>query len=188
MDARRVGAEVRYSKRTWNTRTSGAAIVCVVGLLALASCYQNSPAAPDAPAPTSSTTSTTTTTTTVVGPTTTTTTSGLVDYATQVHPIWGSEGCTASGCHSGGPSPNLSGTPVDSCNGLATQDAVNANLVITGGGAAGAEIITKPQPSGLSHFGGGFACFSGAGSACYDVVVLCLQQGANGPGGSTCGA
>jgi len=193
MDARQVGTNMRYSKRTWNAGTWGVAAVCIVGILALAACYQNSPTAPEGPAPTSSTTTTTTTTTTsstLPGATTTTTTSttsGLVDYANQVHPIWASEGCSASGCHSGGPAPNLGGTPVDSCNGLATQDAVNANLVITGGGETGAEIITKPQPGTVSHVGGDFPCFGGAGSACYDVVLLWLQQGANGPGGSTCG-
>jgi hypothetical protein len=69
---------------------------------------------------------------------------------------------------------------------LATRDAANPNLIITGGGAAGSEVLTKPQPAGISHVGGGFACFAGTGSACWDTILLWLQQGANGPSG-TCG-
>jgi hypothetical protein len=60
-------------------------------------------------------------------------------------------------------------------------------VIITGGGAAGSLILAKPNPGGVSHVGGGFPCFAGAGSNCYDVVLRWLQQGANGPGGSTCG-
>jgi hypothetical protein len=117
--------------------------------------------------------------------TTTSTTSGFVDYASQVHPIWDDQGCTASGCHSGGPPPDLGGGPDDSCSGLRDADGNNDDVVITGGGAAGSLILEKPNPSGVSHVGGGFPCFDGG--ACYDIVLLWLQQGANGPGGSTCG-
>lgn len=174
--------KMRRDRRGRGKGTLAVLLLSGLGLVALASCYQSSPMAPDQPPPRPTTTSTTTT---MVGPTTTT--SGLVDYASQVHPIWNDQGCTASGCHSGGPSPNLGGSPADSCNGLATQDGANPNLIITGGSAASSEILAKPNPGGISHVGGGFPCFAGAGSACYDVVLRWLQQGANGPGGSTCG-
>jgi len=207
MRSQTVGIMARRVTRTKSGRTVIASVVCFVAVLTLASCYQNSPSAPALPGSTTTTTGAATTTTTAAatttttgpgtttttGPgtttttTTTTTTSGLVSYATQVHPIWGAQGCSAGGCHSTpGPAPTLSGTPTESCNSLATRDAVNANLIIAGGGAAGSHILTKPQPSGISHVGGSFGCFGGTGSACYDTVLLWLQQGANGPAG-TCG-
>jgi hypothetical protein len=126
-----------------------------------------------------------------VGPTTSTTststTGGQINYANQVHPIWSAQGCTAGGCHSGGPPPNLSGSAGDSCTSISNRDASNSSLIITGGGASGSQIITKPQPSGIGHAGGGFACFNPGGN-CYNTVLAWLQQGANGPGpGGTCG-
>jgi len=182
------------SRRAQGLRAVLFALAAVVGATVLGSCYQNSPTAPELPParPTTTTTTTsTTTTTTLPGATTTTTTTsttgGMVNYASQVHPIWGDQGCEASGCHTtGAVPPDLSGGPDDSCSGLADRDASNDNLIITGGGAAGSEIIEKPNPGGLSHFGGGFSCFDGSGAACWDTVFAWLEQGANGPSG-TCG-
>lgn len=83
--------------------------------------------------------------------------------------------------------PNFSGSATDTCNSIAAQDATNPDLVITGGGAAGSELLAKPDPGGISHAGGSFTCFGGAGADCYDTVVMWLMQGANGPGGN-CGS
>ena len=194
MRARAGGANVGRSRRGGSLRNACFALVVVLGLGVLGSCYQNSPTAPELPPPrptTTTTTSTTTTSTTTPGATTTTTTtsttSGSVNYASQVHPIWANEGCSASGCHAAGAvPPALSGGPDDSCAGLAARDGSNGNLIITGGSAANSEILQKPNPGGVSHFGGGFSCFGGSGAQCYDVVLAWLQQGANGPSG-TCG-
>lgn len=181
-------------RRANEFRRLGVALTVVVGALILGSCYQSSPTAPELPPPrptTTTTTTSTTTTTTMPGATTTTTTTsttgGFVDYASQVHPIWGDEGCSSAGCHAAGAvPPNLSGGPDDSCSGLADRDGDNDNLIITGGGAAGSEILEKPNPGGISHFGGGVSCFDGPGAACWDTVFAWLEQGANGPAG-TCG-
>jgi hypothetical protein len=81
----------------------------------------------------------------------------------------------------------LGGSAADSCNSLSSTDASIGNLIITGGGASGSLIITKPQPTGVSHVGGSFSCFNPGGS-CYNTVLAWLQQGAAGPGpGGTCG-
>ncbi len=193
MRTRAVGADRR---RVHGLTTVFFTLAAAVGAVALGSCYQNSPTAPELPPerPTTTTTTTTTsttTTTTLPGATTTTTTTsttgGLVNYASQVHPIWGDEGCSGSGCHTtGAVPPDLSGGPDDSCSGLATRDASNDDLIIIGGGAAGSDILEKPNPGGISHFGGGFSCFDGSGAACWDTVFAWLEQGANGPSGA-CG-
>ena len=69
---------------------------------------------------------------------------------------------------------------------MAAGGLVNDDLIITGGSAEDSELLQKPNPGGISHFGGNFSCFDGPGAACYDVVLAWLQQGANGPS-TTCG-
>lgn len=134
---------------------------------------------------TTTTTTTTSTTTTTTGgtsttSTTTTTTLGLVSYANEVHPIWDKEGCT--NCHDSSGNPlDLTGSPDESCAKIAARDSSNQNLIVlTPGAEATSALIEKPQGK-VSHAGGSYSCFGGAGDSCYDTVLLWLQQGANGP-------
>lgn len=136
---------------------------------------------------TGATTTTTGATTTTTGATTTTTTTtsttaAAIDYASQIHPQWVSQGCTD--CHVGGNPLDLSGTPAETCQSIADRDGVNMDLVITGGGAANSLLIRKPSAQ-VAHVGGLLACFA-QGASCYNVTLDWLQNGAPGPGGVTC--
>ncbi len=140
-------------------------------------------------APPTTTTTTTSTTTTTAGPgpttttTTTTTTAGAVDYATQIHPIWTSEGCTD--CHTGGNPLDLTGSPTTTCGSINARDGSNQNLIILGDQRATSQIIEKLNGK-VSHVGGTFSCWD-SDKPCYLTILTWLGQGAKGPGGASCG-
>lgn len=192
------GPNRNYPFHSGSSRAVG--IVATLAALAFAGSCSNYPTGPSSPVGTTAGSTTTTTvastttttagstTTTVVGATTTTTTSttttlAAVDYATQVHPLWGS--CT--GCHdSGHPTLSLAGSPTQTCDAIAARDGSNGDLVVTGSGADRSTLIRKPALL-TSHAGGQIGCFS-EGSACWNTTLAWLTSGAPGPGGGTCGS
>jgi len=154
-------------------------------LLALLACSGDD--GPTTPAPTPPPTA---------SPPTTTTTppSSTVNYAQDIHPIWESSGCNNGACHNGAARPTLTGTASQSCNDIADRDEESPRLILGNGNERLSWLLNVPETGTVGapdsdafpHDSGASDCFAGPGSACYDLVLQWLQEGANGPEGTVC--